>query len=124
MKNLDPQEVLKRATFKEFVWKPYDHVRAGTYKPSLVDCISAVVCASLPIIYVYMWQQICKLSWHMSIKEFFEYLLITPFILIVVMSFPFTYWIWGTVFYLRLRNEKKRFAVIQKELDRRLDGEV
>lgn len=117
------EEVKNSATIYQFFHNPYGVVRAGSYKPSLLDCW-ALVADGIGKCFKSLWEKICELSWHMTIAQFFAWLLLLPFWILIVVPLPLTFWLWGTFVFFRMRGERERHKKIQAELDRKLDGLV
>lgn len=115
------EEVKNSATIYQFFHNPYGVVRAGTYKPNLLDCWALVV-DSMPVCFKALWEKICELSWHMTIAQLFTWIILLPFWILIVLPLPFTFWMWGTFIYFRMRGERERHLKIQAELDRKLDA--
>lgn len=51
------EEVKNSATIYQFFHNPYGVVRAGTYKPNLLDCWALVV-DSMPVCFKALWEKI------------------------------------------------------------------
>lgn len=117
------EEVKNSATIYQFFHNPYGVVRAGSYKPNILDCWALVV-DTIPKCYQALWRKIRELSWHMSIAQLFAWALLLPFWILIVVPMPLTFWIWGTYVYFYMRGEPERHKKIQAELDRKLDSLV
>lgn len=117
------EEVKNSATIYQFLHNPYGVVRAGTYKPNLLDCWALVV-DTIPKCFIALWGKMCELSWHMSIRRLFIWLLFMPFWILIVVPMPLTFWIWGTYVYFYMRGEPERHKKVQERLNRKLDSLV
>lgn len=118
MKNeISIEEARNSATIYQFFHNPYGVVRAGTYKPSVVDCM-ALVCDSLFKCYAALWDNICQISFHMSIAALFKWLLLLPLWILIVVPLPFTFPLWGIFVYCRMRGERERYLKQQAEIDK------
>ncbi|GDT40517.1 hypothetical protein BvCmsSINP006_03803 [Escherichia coli] len=91
----------------DFFKKPNTCVRKG-YRPSVIDCWS-LSANNLNNVFKMHWEFLCEARGvlDMTVREAIIWILWFPVRTIMTLTYPFTFWIWGTVLYFILKGEVK-----------------